>query len=74
MEYLYINPDTREVFYPVYIHNFSRSMPNMVRIMGSIKLNPDDTNYPDKKWVKIKDLKEVIEVEFTPELIESKSF
>ncbi len=50
MQFTYIDENGKA--HKVGIHNFSKSEPDMVRIMGNITLNPTDKNYPDKKWVK----------------------
>lgn len=47
---VYKNPITGEIF-EVRVHNFSKNHPENVRIMGHMDLNPEDKNYPDKKWV-----------------------
>ena len=61
MEGHYTYIDEKGKAHKVHIHNFSKSEPDMVRIMGNIELNPSDTTgYPDKKWVK---KSEVLEVE-----------
>lgn len=49
-KFIYI--DEHGKVHNVSIHNFSRSEPDKVRITGNLTLNPTDTNYPDKKWVK----------------------
>lgn len=64
---LYYDKVTKQFEPDVHVHNFSKSKSNMVRIIGSIKLNPSDVSYPDKKWVMMTDLYE--NVNFTPEFI-----
>lgn len=51
--YHYYDEKTGQFEPNVRVHNFSKSQPGMVRIIGSHKLNPEDKHYPDKKWVKI---------------------
>lgn len=74
MEYMYINPDTKEIFYPVYIHNTYKRDKTQVRVMGNCKLNPEDKNYPDKKIVNVKDLFMVEPVNFDDDFINRNSF
>lgn len=64
---IYYDEKTKQVEPNVRVHNFSKQRPKEVRIIGSINLNPEDKNYPDKKWVLISDLYD--KVEFTTEFI-----
>lgn len=67
MDLLY--KDEQGKFHEVRIHNFDRFDKTEVRVMGNISLNPSDKNYPDKKWVKIKDLFSIQPVNFSEEFI-----
>ena len=69
MDYLYI--DENRMVHEVRIHHFGRDI-NYVRVIGSIKLNPTDAIYPDKKWVKTSDL--YVKASFTEEFIKTHSF
>jgi aspartate/tyrosine/aromatic aminotransferase len=66
--YHYYDKQTRQFEADVRIHNFSKDMPGLVRIIGSSNLNPEDKHYPDKKWVKISDV--FSEVQWTSTFVE----
>lgn len=66
--FLYTDPITLKLF-RVTIINFSRSDNKIVRVQGGVDLNPTNGNYPDKKWVDISDLKEIVPVTFSEEFI-----
>lgn len=51
MTLAYVNKESKEVHYPVHVHNFSPLNKEQVRIIGNISLNPKDKTYPDKKWI-----------------------
>lgn len=70
MVLIYVNPETREVF-DVRIHNFSKDS-KLVRVQGSITLNPTDRSYPDKKWVNVEDIFQ--KVEFSKDFIKNNTF
>jgi hypothetical protein len=58
----------------VRVHNFRKDDETIVRVMGDIKLNPTDRHYPDKKWVKIKDVFVLEPVKFSSNFILSNQF
>lgn len=72
MEYIYI--DENKVFHTVHIHNFCASDPNRVRVIGSIRLNPSDNHYPDKKWVNKNELFQLEPAKFSDDFIKSHSY
>lgn len=64
-----IYKDENGKLYKVRVHNFSRRDDTIIRVMGNVELNPTDRNYPDKKWVKIKDLFVLEPVKFSSDFI-----
>lgn len=70
MEYIYV--DEKGIKHNVNIHNFDRLDSDRVRIIGTIKLNPTDLNYPDKKWVNKNEL--LVKAEFTEDFIKLNTF
>jgi len=69
-----IYKDEMGEMHKVRVHNFSKDDETIVRVMGSVKLNPTDKNYPDKKWVKIKDLFVLEPVHFSSNFIVANQF
>ena len=58
----------------VRVHNFSKDDDTIVRVTGGIELNPTDRHYPDKKWVKIKDVFVLEPVKFSSNFIVANQF
>lgn len=70
MEFLYI--DERSEVHHVRLHNFDKRDSTKVRVIGSIRLNPSDTNYPDKKWVRTNEL--YVKATFNKDFIKKNSY
>ena len=64
---LYYDQETGQFEADVRIINVDEDS-NQVRISGSMRLNPIDKNYPDKKWININCIYDN-NIQFTPEFI-----